>query len=160
MLEFHSSENRTPCFLRFHWFPRQLHEYRWSLDASFAFTILKFLPWLFILLSLGNPKVYPPQVEGISKTMVKPLLPYEVRSLFYDSTFFLGVLLVVKLNWHYFCYSKQCRQAKISYSGKFTSEIYFQYDKGPVIREKVSLGHLPIMLKVGSCLFYGLFYKM
>ncbi|KAK4802063.1 hypothetical protein SAY86_000266 [Trapa natans] len=72
-------------------------------------------------ISLSNPKVYPPQMEGVSKTMFNSLLPYE------------------------------CRQAKISYSGKFTADICFQYDKGPVIRDKINLGQFPIMLKSKLC---------
>ena len=43
---------------------------------------------------------------------------------------------------------KQCRQAKISYSGKFMADVCFQYGDGVVIREKFYLGQFPIMLKV------------
>ncbi|XP_015878970.3 DNA-directed RNA polymerase I subunit 2 [Ziziphus jujuba] len=49
----------------------------------------------------------------------------------------------------------ECRQAKISYSGKFTADVCFQYDKGAVIREKISLGSLPIMLKSKFCNLRG-----
>ncbi|PKI68717.1 hypothetical protein CRG98_010774, partial [Punica granatum] len=65
--------------------------------------------------------VYPPQKEGNSKAMSNRLLPYE------------------------------CRQARISYSGKFAADICFQYDDGPVIREKINLGQFPIMLKSKLC---------
>ena len=45
---------------------------------------------------------------------------------------------------------KQCRQAKVSYTGKFEADVCFQYDGRPVIREKYNLGQFPIMLKVGD----------
>lgn len=52
---------------------------------------------------------------------------------------------------------KQCRQAKLSYTGKFMAEVCFKYnDSGAVIREKFNFGQLPIMLQVGvlSFLFF------
>lgn len=49
---------------------------------------------------------------------------------------------------------KQCRQAKLSYTGKFMAEVCFKYnDSGAVIREKFNFGQLPIMLQVGVLSF-------
>lgn len=42
----------------------------------------------------------------------------------------------------------QCRQAKISYDGKFMVDVSFQYGDGAPVREKFHFGQLPIMLKV------------
>lgn len=47
---------------------------------------------------------------------------------------------------------KQCRQAKISYSGKFMADVCFQYNDGAIIREKYNFGQFPVMLKVGACI--------
>uniref|UniRef100_A0A6N2MI55 DNA-directed RNA polymerase subunit beta n=1 Tax=Salix viminalis TaxID=40686 RepID=A0A6N2MI55_SALVM len=44
-----------------------------------------------------------------------------------------------------------CRQAKVSYTGKFEADVCFQYDGRPVIREKYNLGQFPIMLKSKLC---------
>ncbi|KAI3681023.1 hypothetical protein L6452_35804 [Arctium lappa] len=44
----------------------------------------------------------------------------------------------------------ECRQAKISYTGKFLVDVCFKYGDGPagaVIREKINFGQFPIMLK-------------
>ncbi|KAJ6341096.1 hypothetical protein OIU78_009299 [Salix suchowensis] len=46
---------------------------------------------------------------------------------------------------------KPCRQAKVSYTGKFEADVCFQYDGRPVIREKYNLGQFPIMLKSKLC---------
>lgn len=54
----------------------------------------------------------------------------------------------------YICHVLQCRQAKLSYSGKFFLDICFQYGDGVVIREKFNFGQFPIMLKVSSTLSY------
>lgn len=43
---------------------------------------------------------------------------------------------------------KQCRQAKISYTGKFSADVCFQYGEGAVIRENFEFGQFPVMLKV------------
>jgi DNA-directed RNA polymerase I subunit RPA2 len=48
-------------------------------------------------------------------------------------------------------YPFECRQARISYSGKFLVEICFQWDGGVVIREKFNFGQFPIMLKSKHC---------
>ncbi|KAL2588286.1 hypothetical protein GLYMA_13G192600v4 [Glycine max] len=72
---------------------------------------------------LDNPVLYPPQKERISRTMREALLPFE------------------------------CRQAKISYSGKITIDVCFQYNDGPIIRENVNFGQFPIMLQLCR-LFY------
>ncbi|KAF1896751.1 hypothetical protein Lal_00034451 [Lupinus albus] len=45
----------------------------------------------------------------------------------------------------------QCRQAKVSYTGKFTADVCFQYDGGAIIRENVDLGQFPIMLQSKLC---------
>lgn len=53
---------------------------------------------------------------------------------------------------------KQCRQAKISYTGKFEAEVCFEYHGRAVIREKYNFGQFPIMLRVGFVFisFYAL----
>ncbi|KAL5720144.1 DNA-directed RNA polymerase [Ranunculus cassubicifolius] len=50
----------------------------------------------------------------------------------------------------------ECRQAKLSYSGKFTVEVCFTYE-GSInpIREKFNFGNLPIMLKSKNCHLRG-----
>lgn len=59
----------------------------------------------------------------------------------------------------------QCRQAKISYTGKFLVDVCFKYGDGPggaVIREKFNFGQLPVMLKVSnvsSLIFILFWYK-
>ncbi|KAL1540302.1 DNA-directed RNA polymerase I subunit RPA2 [Salvia divinorum] len=70
---------------------------------------------------LSNPEVYEPQKERFSRTMTDPLYPFE------------------------------CRQAKLSYSGAFMVDLNFQYGDGGVIRDKISLGQFPIMLKSKTC---------
>ncbi|KAM3323354.1 DNA-directed RNA polymerase I subunit 2 [Capsicum chacoense] len=69
----------------------------------------------------GKPEVFPPRKERASKTMHDALYPFE------------------------------CRQAKLSYTGKFLVDICFQYDDGAVIREKINFGQFPIMLKSKLC---------
>lgn len=48
---------------------------------------------------------------------------------------------------------KQCRQAKLSYTGKLLADVYFKYNDGPAIRENFNFGQLPIMLMVGILVF-------
>lgn len=74
---------------------------------------------------LDNPVVYPPQKERFSKTMREALLPFE------------------------------CRQAKISYAGKITIDVCFQYNDGPIIRENMNFGQFPIMLQSKLCNLSG-----
>ncbi|KAK4488645.1 hypothetical protein RD792_004414 [Penstemon davidsonii] len=45
---------------------------------------------------------------------------------------------------------EQCRQAKLSYSGKFWVDINFQYNDGAAVRVKQSFGVFPIMLKANA----------
>lgn len=71
---------------------------------------------------LENPEIFPPQKERFSRTMADPLYPFE------------------------------CRQAKLTYAGKFMVDAVFQYgDEGVCVREKINLGQLPIMLKSIRC---------
>ncbi|KAJ0101355.1 hypothetical protein Patl1_06186 [Pistacia atlantica] len=70
---------------------------------------------------MGNPEIFPPQKEHGSKSMRDVLLPFE------------------------------CRQAKISYTGKLMADVEFQYDDSAVIREKFNFGQFPIMLKSKRC---------
>ncbi|PIN12704.1 DNA-directed RNA polymerase [Handroanthus impetiginosus] len=72
-----------------------------------------------------NPEIYPPQKERFSRTMADALYPFE------------------------------CRQAKLSYSGKFMVDIKFQYDDGVIVREKMNFGQFPIMLKSKLCHLRG-----
>lgn len=48
-------------------------------------------------------------------------------------------------------YPFECRQAKLSYTGKFLVEISFQWDDGAVIKQKFNFGQFPIMLKSKHC---------
>lgn len=58
-------------------------------------------------------------------------------------------MTVTAANLRSIVFVKQCRQAKLSYTGKFLVDICFQYGDGAVIREKFNFGQFPIMLKVG-----------
>ncbi|XP_065876124.1 DNA-directed RNA polymerase I subunit 2 isoform X2 [Euphorbia lathyris] len=50
----------------------------------------------------------------------------------------------------------ECRQAKISYMGKFEADVCFEYQgQAAVIREKYNFGDFPIMLKSRLCNLYG-----
>lgn len=70
---------------------------------------------------LENPEIFRPQKERFSRAMADPLYPFE------------------------------CRQAKLSYAGKFMVDAVFQYGDGVGVREKINLGQLPIMLKSKCC---------
>ncbi|KAJ0932347.1 putative DNA-directed RNA polymerase [Helianthus annuus] len=77
-----------------------------------------------IIVLVLKPELYHPQKERSSKQFREALYPFE------------------------------CRQAKISYTGKFMVDVCFKYGDGPdgaVIREKFSFGQLPIMLKSKLC---------
>uniref|UniRef100_F6HVC4 DNA-directed RNA polymerase subunit beta n=1 Tax=Vitis vinifera TaxID=29760 RepID=F6HVC4_VITVI len=78
-----------------------------------------------IALWFGQPELYPPQKERSARTMRDALYPFE------------------------------CRQAKISYSGKLLADVCFQYGNGVAIREKFNLGQFPIMLKSKLCHLRG-----
>ncbi|CAL1402187.1 unnamed protein product [Linum trigynum] len=56
---------------------------------------------------------------------------------------------------HNALYPFECRQAKISYTGKLIADVCFQYDKKAVIRESFNFGQLPIMLKSSLCYLRG-----
>ncbi|RWR93399.1 DNA-directed RNA polymerase I subunit 2 [Cinnamomum micranthum f. kanehirae] len=50
----------------------------------------------------------------------------------------------------------ECREAGLSYRGKFCADVCFQWDnKGAVIRERFNFGHIPIMLKSKLCHLRG-----
>ncbi|KAM6561896.1 hypothetical protein CsatB_021894 [Cannabis sativa] len=71
---------------------------------------------------LGKSHLFAPVKEQMLKTMKEPLLPFE------------------------------CRQAKISYTGKFMAEVCFEYNnKGVAIRDNFNFGQMPIMLKSKLC---------
>lgn len=97
---------------------------------------------------MENPKLFRPAKELLSKTMHGDLLPYKVRVCFSMNSLFLLLLISS------FC--KQCRQAKISYTGSLKADVYFQWDGGAPIAQEFDFGQFPIMLKVGSVfLWFG-----
>lgn len=49
----------------------------------------------------------------------------------------------------------ECRQAGLSYHGRFYADVCFQWSGGPVIREKFSFGFIPIMLMSKLCHLRG-----
>lgn len=70
--------------------------------------------------------------------------------MLYSVQTFVGFLIqwLIQLVFFFFFFFEQCRQAKISYSGKITIDVCFQYNDGPIIRENVNFGQFPIMLQV------------
>uniref|UniRef100_A0A2P2LTX3 DNA-directed RNA polymerase n=2 Tax=Rhizophora mucronata TaxID=61149 RepID=A0A2P2LTX3_RHIMU len=74
---------------------------------------------------LSNPRLYEPQKERGLKTKLSALFPFE------------------------------CRQAKISYTGRFEADVCFQYNGRQAIRERFNFGQLPIMLKSKLCHLRG-----
>ncbi|GMH19290.1 hypothetical protein Nepgr_021131 [Nepenthes gracilis] len=50
-----------------------------------------------------------------------------------------------------FLFPDECRQAKVSYTGKLVADVCFQYNDGAVIREKFNFGQFPVMLKSKIC---------
>lgn len=116
---------------------------------------LVFVLLTWFLLALENPVLYPPQKERFSRTMREALLPFEASFNLKISYFILCrilLLLLFLIEWliqfFWFFFSEQCRQAKISYTGKLTVDVCFQYNDGPVIRETTNFGQFPIMLQV------------
>lgn len=52
-------------------------------------------------------------------------------------------------------YPQECRQGRISYSGEFKVEAFFQFNDGAPIRQTFNFGHLPIMLMSKLCHLRG-----
>lgn len=114
-------------------------------------SILSSIIYLIIFLNLrilwfGKPELFPPQKERASKTMHGALYPFEVQ-IYVHVQFCQWIYRPAANLWSIACV-KQCRQAKLSYTGKFLVDICFQYGDGAVIREKFNFGQFPIMLKV------------
>ncbi|WJX93025.1 DNA-directed RNA polymerase I subunit RPA2 [Trifolium repens] len=84
---------------------------------------------LKLTIKLEDPKIYPPQKDGIARKTQPWLYPFE------------------------------CRQAKISYTGRFTATLCLQYNDGAnlgaTIRETINFGNFPIMLQSKLCNLRG-----
>ncbi|XP_020263709.1 DNA-directed RNA polymerase I subunit 2 isoform X2 [Asparagus officinalis] len=52
-------------------------------------------------------------------------------------------------------YPQECREARTTYKGDFSVEVFFQYNDGPSIRHRLSFGQLPIMLMSKRCHLRG-----
>ncbi|KAJ8622002.1 hypothetical protein MRB53_030531 [Persea americana] len=75
---------------------------------------------------LEHPELFYPMRENVSKSRREKILPSE------------------------------CREAGLSYRGRFCADVCFQWDhKGAVIRERFNFGHIPIMLKSKLCHLRG-----
>lgn len=75
-----------------------------------------------LIITLEAPKILSPQKDGIAKTTRKTLYPFE------------------------------CRQAKLTYSGRFTADVCFKYDDSEaILRENFNFGQFPIMLQSKRC---------
>nr|POE55405.1 dna-directed rna polymerase i subunit 2 [Quercus suber] len=79
-------------------------------------------------ISFENPKLFPPMKDRSSSSSSSALS--SSKSTFRE-----------------FLYPYECRQFKSSYTGALMAEVCFQYDDGPVIRERFNFGQFPIMLK-------------
>ena len=82
-------------------------------------------------ISFENPKLFPPMKDRSSSS---------------------SALSSSKSTFREFLYPYECRQFKSSYTGALMAEVCFQYDDGPVIRERFNFGQFPIMLKVRALL--------
>ncbi|CAN1306662.1 DNA-directed RNA polymerase I subunit 2 [Linum perenne] len=76
-------------------------------------------------LSFSNPRLQYPLKNSSSKTKLNKLYPFE------------------------------CKQAKISYTGKLEADVCLQYNDRAVVRESINLGDFPIMLKSSRCHLQG-----
>ena len=85
-------------------------------------------------ISFENPKLFPPMKDRSSSS---------------------SALSSSKSTFREFLYPYECRQFKSSYTGALMAEVCFQYDDGPVIRERFNFGQFPIMLKVRALLRFG-----
>lgn len=50
---------------------------------------------------------------------------------------------------------QQCREAKTTYKGELTVELFLQYNEGPAIRNRINFGYFPIMLMSKRCNLRG-----
>ncbi|XP_075644883.1 DNA-directed RNA polymerase I subunit 2 [Castanea sativa] len=85
-------------------------------------------------ISFENPKLFPPMKDRSSSS---------------------SALSSSKSTFREFLYPYECRQFKSSYTGALMAEVCFQYDDGPVIRERFNFGQFPIMLKSKYCHLRG-----
>ncbi|KAL0397530.1 UNVERIFIED_CONTAM: DNA-directed RNA polymerase I subunit [Sesamum calycinum] len=96
-----------------------------SVKPYFEFGLIEVLFLTNEILWFENPEIYPPQKERSSRTMADALYPFE------------------------------CRQAKLTYAGRFMVDVKFQYDDGVSVREKINFGQFPVMLKSKLCHLRG-----
>ncbi|KAI5436122.1 hypothetical protein KIW84_022536 [Lathyrus oleraceus] len=89
--------------------------------------------WLLILqhqkkliISLEKLALHPPQKEGLANSTRQALYPFE------------------------------CRQAKLTYSGRFSANVCLQYEgDAAIVQDSFSFGQFPIMLKFKRCNLRG-----